>query len=339
MPTTSRRSSPRATSRCSRICPERVGGAVAAVADAKDGEGVVVHCFAGKDRTGIVSALLLSLAGVPDELIAADYAASDPGVELLSTPWFESARDETELTIRRRVSTSPRAAMVDVLAWLHETAGGAGRVPAGGRAVGSSARDVARAARAEWRLLKPGAELLAAARLRPPARHCVRKVLQLVAERLELPAAAAMLERPRQQPVGELGIARQQRPVEVGADRRTDAAALEARRRRRCRGPRQRVQMASHRCRAASGRRGSRIRRPSSWCRRRGRPRAARHRSAASRRRASRAGTLLLPASTSRRGRGSRARAAGSRHRRRALPCLCRRPAVGRRPAPRGRAR
>ena len=72
------------------------------------GEGVVVHCFAGKDRTGIVSALLLSLAGVPDELIAADYAASDPGVELLSTPWFESARDESELTIRRRVSTSPR---------------------------------------------------------------------------------------------------------------------------------------------------------------------------------------------------------------------------------------
>jgi protein-tyrosine phosphatase len=103
---------------------ERVGGAVAAVADAKDGEGVVVHCFAGKDRTGIVSALLLSLAGVPDELIAADYAASDPGVELLSTPWFESARDETELTIRRRVSTSPRAAMVEVLAWLRESAGG-----------------------------------------------------------------------------------------------------------------------------------------------------------------------------------------------------------------------
>ena len=117
------------------------------MADAKDGEGVVVHCFAGKDRTGIVSALLLSLAGVPDELIAADYAASDPGVELLSTPWFESARDETELTIRRRVSTSPHAAMVDVLAWLHEIGGRCGRVPAVGRAVGRAARDVARAAR------------------------------------------------------------------------------------------------------------------------------------------------------------------------------------------------
>ena len=103
---------------------DRVGGAVAAVADTPEGDGVVVHCFAGKDRTGIVSALLLSLAGVPDELIAADYAASDPGVELLSTPWFESARDERELTIRRRVSTSPHKTMLDVLTWVNESAGG-----------------------------------------------------------------------------------------------------------------------------------------------------------------------------------------------------------------------
>ena len=57
----------------------------------------------------------------------------------------------------------------------------------------------------------------------------MREVLELVAERLELAAAAAVLERPREQPVGELRVARQQRPVEVGADRRTDAAALEAR--------------------------------------------------------------------------------------------------------------
>ena len=104
--------------------PERVGGAVAAVADTRAGDGVIVHCFAGKDRTGIVSALLLSLVGVPDELIADDYAASDPGVEVLSTPWFVAARDETELEIRRRVSTSPRATMLDVLAWVHGSAGG-----------------------------------------------------------------------------------------------------------------------------------------------------------------------------------------------------------------------
>jgi protein-tyrosine phosphatase len=39
---------------------------------------VVFHCAAGKDRTGIVAALVLSSLGVPDEAIAADYHLSEP---------------------------------------------------------------------------------------------------------------------------------------------------------------------------------------------------------------------------------------------------------------------
>ena len=35
--------------------------------------GVLYHCNAGKDRTGVVSAVLLSLVGVPEEEIIADY--------------------------------------------------------------------------------------------------------------------------------------------------------------------------------------------------------------------------------------------------------------------------
>ena len=38
--------------------------------------GVLCHCTAGKDRTGVVSAILLSLAGVSDEDIVFDYAIS-----------------------------------------------------------------------------------------------------------------------------------------------------------------------------------------------------------------------------------------------------------------------
>lgn len=38
--------------------------------------GAVFHCSAGKDRTGVVAMLLLSLAGVPRETIVADYAAT-----------------------------------------------------------------------------------------------------------------------------------------------------------------------------------------------------------------------------------------------------------------------
>ena len=49
--------------------------AVRAVADAPDGA-VVIHCSAGRDRTGLVTALLLSLVGVPQEAIVEDYACA-----------------------------------------------------------------------------------------------------------------------------------------------------------------------------------------------------------------------------------------------------------------------
>ncbi len=58
-----------------RFAP-RVGAVIRAVADAPVG-GVLVHCHAGKDRTGVVVALLLALAGVPRATIAANYALSD----------------------------------------------------------------------------------------------------------------------------------------------------------------------------------------------------------------------------------------------------------------------
>ncbi|MFL5804786.1 MAG: tyrosine-protein phosphatase [Roseiflexaceae bacterium] len=57
--------------------PDSVAAVMRAIADARPG-GVVIHCHAGKDRTGIVAALLLGLVGVPAELIAADYTESQP---------------------------------------------------------------------------------------------------------------------------------------------------------------------------------------------------------------------------------------------------------------------
>src|SRR5438132_7958171 len=38
--------------------------------------GVLVHCHVGRDRTGMVCALALSVAGVPAAAIAEDYALS-----------------------------------------------------------------------------------------------------------------------------------------------------------------------------------------------------------------------------------------------------------------------
>lgn len=53
----------------------------------------VVHCTAGKDRTGVIVALLLSLAGVPHETIAEDYALS---ATYLTGPYLEEARQRAE---------------------------------------------------------------------------------------------------------------------------------------------------------------------------------------------------------------------------------------------------
>lgn len=40
----------------------------------------VVHCAAGKDRTGIAVAVVLSVLGAADDVIAADYAATSPNL-------------------------------------------------------------------------------------------------------------------------------------------------------------------------------------------------------------------------------------------------------------------
>jgi protein-tyrosine phosphatase len=44
---------------------------------------LVFHCAAGKDRTGILAALVLTVLGVPDDVIAADYALSQEAMQRL----------------------------------------------------------------------------------------------------------------------------------------------------------------------------------------------------------------------------------------------------------------
>jgi hypothetical protein len=49
----------------------------------------VFHCTAGKDRTGLLAALLLSLAGVSDEVISEEYALTDIGLAPLRELFVE----------------------------------------------------------------------------------------------------------------------------------------------------------------------------------------------------------------------------------------------------------
>jgi protein-tyrosine phosphatase len=96
---------------------------VGAIADAPDGP-VLVHCFAGKDRTGMVVALVLSVAGVADELIAQDYAYTE---ECLSE-WRDStlagiADEQTRRTVLDRMSARPET-MLSMLEFARTKYGG-----------------------------------------------------------------------------------------------------------------------------------------------------------------------------------------------------------------------
>jgi protein tyrosine/serine phosphatase len=105
-----------------RFAPNFVS-AIRAIADAPLG-GVVVHCQGGKDRTGLVVALLLSLAGVSREEVAADYAISERNLVDRQAQWEAEAEDEAERERRRQIGRTPPEAMLGVLDELDARYGG-----------------------------------------------------------------------------------------------------------------------------------------------------------------------------------------------------------------------
>jgi protein-tyrosine phosphatase len=80
----------------------------------------VFHCAAGKDRTGVLAAVVLSLLGVDDETIADDYALSACAVEKM-TEWAAThhpeAREEMAAQPRAFLE-APGAAMLGLLDWV-----------------------------------------------------------------------------------------------------------------------------------------------------------------------------------------------------------------------------
>src|SRR6202034_3472613 len=61
--------------------PEEVVGALRSIATAPGA--AIVHCAAGKDRTGVIVALTLTVAGVEPDAVVADYAASHEKLEAI----------------------------------------------------------------------------------------------------------------------------------------------------------------------------------------------------------------------------------------------------------------
>jgi protein tyrosine/serine phosphatase len=100
-----------------------VAASLRAVAYAPAG-GIVVHCVGGKDRTGLLTAFLLHLAGVDEETIATDYALSEERLRPRHETWFEAAESEEELERLRRIAQTPAESMLGVFAELERRYGG-----------------------------------------------------------------------------------------------------------------------------------------------------------------------------------------------------------------------
>lgn len=90
----------------------------------------VVHCAAGKDRTGVVVALTLAVAGVPHEEIAVDYGLSGDVIHqimarLSASPTYARDAAAREAPPRDSSAQTPRAeTMTRVLELLDERYGG-----------------------------------------------------------------------------------------------------------------------------------------------------------------------------------------------------------------------
>jgi protein-tyrosine phosphatase len=94
--------------------PERVADVFRAIAAAEPG-GIVYHCAAGRDRTGVITLVLLALAGVEPEDIAADNMLSGPR---LKPAWAALDLDDQSGAIDElltRHGTTVHNAALDVL--------------------------------------------------------------------------------------------------------------------------------------------------------------------------------------------------------------------------------
>jgi len=85
---------------------------------------IVVHCAGGKDRTGMVVALALSIAGVADEVIAADYALTEERVRQDNRLQLELIDDPRIRAIMAGLQPTPPAVMLETLAHLQTQHGG-----------------------------------------------------------------------------------------------------------------------------------------------------------------------------------------------------------------------
>ena len=103
--------------------PDSIVGALEDIASA-DGA-VLVHCAAGKDRTGVVVALALAAAGVTREAIVADYVRTGERISEIMAQLRASETYRADLEPYTDESRKPQAEIIErVLEVLDEEHGG-----------------------------------------------------------------------------------------------------------------------------------------------------------------------------------------------------------------------
>jgi protein-tyrosine phosphatase len=108
-----------------------IKAAMTGIADAPSAP-ILVHCHAGKDRTGVVVALALLLAGVGTAAIADDYALSGVQLaEMLARDRVSAVERGMDAVRAERLFTVRREAMVDTVERIESDHGGAEKYLAG----------------------------------------------------------------------------------------------------------------------------------------------------------------------------------------------------------------
>jgi protein-tyrosine phosphatase len=101
--------------------------AMTAIADAPTAP-ILVHCHAGKDRTGVVVALALLLAGVGTDAIADDYAVSGAQLaDMLARDRVSAVERGMDAVRAERLFTVRREAMVQTVERIESDHGGAAK--------------------------------------------------------------------------------------------------------------------------------------------------------------------------------------------------------------------
>jgi protein-tyrosine phosphatase len=85
-----------------------------------DGRSVLTHCFAGKDRTGFMVALVLEAAGVQRDAIMADFLSSNRAIPQLRDRILDAVRQRSDVEVTPELMAFTEARLSDEVLGVRE---------------------------------------------------------------------------------------------------------------------------------------------------------------------------------------------------------------------------